>query len=393
MRNYIALVLLLLVSLGLTAQNDEVKSDKAKIKEEKRKKRKAVKAKKVTDGRSLFTPFAAPAYTPELGGLISAGALWSFKTKRTDTLIQRSSMPFTLAYTTTGAVVINTLLTSYWFEDKMRIYADFWYKDMPDNYWGVGYKAGSETVKSDSTTSFNRVWFWANPRIVFQVKDNYFIGPNIDYNYTQGSDPSAGVASDSIYNHFNDKPLNSGLGLILRYDSRDIPVDARTGLYLDLRGTFYSTGLGGDNNYQIYLLDYRQFLTIKREGMTLGWQAKLRYGVGDVHYGEYSQVGTPFDLRGYQWGRYRDQGLFFIMPEYRHTFLKKNGELGKHSAVIWGGLGTVFNDATFAANDFNWLPNLGIGYRFEIQPRMNVRMDFGFGRETSGFYFNFNQAF
>ena len=81
------------------------------------------------------------------------------------------------------------------------------------------------------------------------------------------------------------------------------------------------------------------------------------------------------------------------MTEYRHTFLKENGELGKHSAVAWIASGTVFNDANLATNDLHWLPNFGVGYRFEIQPRMNVRMDFGIGRESSGFYFNFNQAF
>ncbi len=41
----------------------------------------------------------------------------------------------------------------------------------------------------------------------------------------------------------------------------------------------------------------------------------------------------------------------------------------------------------------NWLPNGVLGYRLEVQPRMNLRIDFGFGRETMGFYFNFNEAF
>jgi hypothetical protein len=39
------------------------------------------------------------------------------------------------------------------------------------------------------------------------------------------------------------------------------------------------------------------------------------------------------------------------------------------------------------------LPNVGVGYRLEVQPRMNLRIDFGWGFETFGFYFNFNEAF
>jgi len=41
----------------------------------------------------------------------------------------------------------------------------------------------------------------------------------------------------------------------------------------------------------------------------------------------------------------------------------------------------------------NWLPCVGIGYRFQLQPRMNLRIDFGFGLESTGFYFNFNEAY
>jgi hypothetical protein len=48
-----------------------------------------------------------------------------------------------------------------------------------------------------------------------------------------------------------------------------------------------------------------------------------------------------------------------------------------------------------------FLPNWGIGYRFEVQPRMNVRADIGFGREfldsgnkfVPSVYFNFTEAF
>jgi hypothetical protein len=40
-----------------------------------------------------------------------------------------------------------------------------------------------------------------------------------------------------------------------------------------------------------------------------------------------------------------------------------------------------------------WLPNTGIGYRFELQPRMNVRLDFGVARDTQAVYFNFLESF
>jgi outer membrane protein assembly factor BamA len=227
------------------------------------------------------------------------------------------------------------------------------------------------------------------------VKKNFFVGLNMDYNYTKGTDAAPPVAADSIFRYYEDKPMNSGLGLILRYDSRDVPVDAWKGVLVDVRGTFYSTALGGDNDYQIWQIDYRQYATIGQEGQVLAWQIKTRIGVGDVPYGEMSQLGTPFDLRGYMWGRYRDNNMFFFLMEYRHAFIRDDGTRSPHGVVGWLGSGTVFNEDNFSGktNNLSWLPNFGVGYRWEVQPRMTLRLDFGIGRESSGIYFNFNQAF
>ena len=41
----------------------------------------------------------------------------------------------------------------------------------------------------------------------------------------------------------------------------------------------------------------------------------------------------------------------------------------------------------------NWLTNTGVGYRLELQPRMNLRIDFGVGKNSSGLYFNMTEAF
>ena len=40
-------------------------------------------------------------------------------------------------------------------------------------------------------------------------------------------------------------------------------------------------------------------------------------------------------------------------------------------------------------------PNAGVGLRIEVQPRMNVRLDFGrnFANDQSLFYFNMTEAF
>jgi hypothetical protein len=359
-------------------------------KEEKKAIRKAKKQEKITSGALLVTPLAGPAYTPELGFTIAGGIMTSFKTDKSDSLIQRSSVPIMLGVSATGAYFVQTKWTTFWLNDKLRIYSDLNYKNMPDNYWGVGYDAAYNAYKSDTTTKYTRTWFQFNPKILWQFRKNLFIGPTLNLNYTKGENACDAVASDPTYSKYNDNPFNSGLGIVFQYDSRDIPVNAWGGTFIELSATFFGSWMGGQNNYQVYDFDVRKYFKIKKPGHTLALQFRGRFGYNSMPYGEMSQLGTPFDLRGYTWGRYRDNSMFYTIAEYRHMFYKSNGDASRHGAILWTGAGSIGK----TAGDFeNWLPSLGIGYRLTVQPRMNLRLDYGFGRETSGFYFNFNEAF
>lgn len=387
-RNYL-LVMFAIFFITISASGQQ--SDSTIVsKENKKIARKEAKLKKIESGKLMITPLAGPAYTPELGFTIAGGIMTSFKTKKSDSLIQRSSAPIMIGFSSTGAFFVQTKWTTFWLEDKLRIYADINFKTMPDNYWGVGYEEARNTEKSDSTTQYSRDWMQFYPKMLWQFKKNWFFGGIINLNYTKGSEACANVASDPYYQKYNDKPFNSGLGLIFQYDTRDIPVNAWKGTFVEISSTFFGSYVGGQNNYQIYDIDVRKYQRIKRDGQTLAVQLRGRFGLNDVPYGEMSQPGTPFDLRGYTWGRYRNNSMFFALAEYRHMFLKRNKELSPHGIVLFTGTGTIGHDA----GDFgNWLPVVGIGYRLQVQPRMNLRIDYGFGMESSGFYFNFNEAF
>lgn len=353
-------------------------------------KQKTKQQEKIEAGKWMVLPLIGPFYTPEMQFAVAGGIMISFKTIQSDTLLKRSTMPFMIGVSTTGAYFFGTNLISFWLNDKIRIYGDFNYKHLPDNYWGVGYDAGRYTVKSDSTTAYTRTWWQINPQFLWQFKKYFFAGPVLDLNYTSGSNPSKGVAEDKYYIEYNDKPFNSGFGLALLYDSRDVPANSWSGTFINLSATFFENFFGSDNTFQVYLLDLRNYWTIKRPGSTLAVQLKSRLGFGNVPYGEMSQPGTPYDLRGYYWGRFRAPSMFLGIVEYRYMFLKKDRQLSPHGLVIWTGAGTLGNTVrTFE----DILPNAGIGYRLQVQPRMNLRFDLGIGTDSYGFYFNFIEAF
>ncbi len=345
--------------------------------------------KKEEEGKMMITPVIGPGYTPELGFSIAGGTLLSFKTNPKDTRLQRSSIPMTVGFSTSGAIFMSSKVTTYWLGDKLRINADVGLKSMKDNYFGIGYDAGRYVEKSDTTTAYDRLWFQFNPQAFWEFKPGYFFGGLLDLNYTHGKNPSQGVSEDPNYMIYNDRPFNAGLGVHAMIDTRDIPVNAWKGWYLLAQATIYGHYLGGENNYQVFNLDARHYIQLFKPGQTLAMQVRGRFATDQVPYGEMSQLGTPFDLRGYLWGQYRDKSMLFGIAEYRHSFYKKDGKRSIHGLVGWLAGGSVAPDLDFE----DWLPNFGIGYRLEVQPRMAVRLDFGLGKDTQGFYFNFNEAF
>ena len=350
---------------------------------------------KIEKGRSTLTPYIAPSYTPEMKLSLSVGGLYTFTTQKENAHLSRSSVPFSIGYSTNGSLQISVKANIYGKNDKWRISGEYWDKNMPDNYWGVGYENGRNTPKSDSTTGYHRNWQQLKFRMAFRVWRDLFIGFNYDYNQTKASDVNPYMAEDPDFLKHGPDVFNSGFGVVLRYDSRDFPENAYSGFFIELAGTGYAKHTRSNNIFQVYELDYRQYQKIVREGSTLAWQIKTRNASGDVPWTDVSIIGTPFDLRGYTWGQYRDNTMLFVLTEYRHMFARKKenfrgGMYGPFGFAVWLGTGSV---APNYSNLNNWLPNGGVGLRFEIQKRMNVRIDYGIGVESSAFYISFNEAF
>ncbi|MDR2564416.1 MAG: BamA/TamA family outer membrane protein [Prevotellaceae bacterium] len=371
------------------AQSSDEKTDTIKIRKELRREK---KARYIREGKFWISPIGGPAYTPELGVIIAGGAIPSWRTDKSDTSLQRSSIPITVSVGK-GSIVLSGKATTFWLHDNLRVYSDFWFKNMDDNYFGLGYHSGANVPKSDSTTKYKRTWFQIYPQFYLKIRKNFFAGVAFDLNYTKGKNLSEGVRSDEYFMKYNERPFNVGLGAQLMLESRDVPVNAWKGWFVLAQAMAYGQYIGGQNNYQVYSLDARRYMRLFKQGQVLAVQLRGRFTSGNVPYGELSQAGTPFDLRGYLWGQYRDNNMIFGIAEYRHKFYRgaaKNHKMSKSGAVAWVGIGSIAPDAQFE----NWLPNAGLGYRFELQPRMSLRLDFGVGRGgAKGFYFNFNEAF
>ena len=348
---------------------------------------------KISRGKSVLTPFIAPSYTPELEFLVSAGGLFTFALD-SNRVMSRSSVPFSIGYSSNGSLQASIRANIYGNKDKYRIIGEFWKKDMPDNYYGVGFDKADSLTKGKETTHYNRNWTQFKFTTVFKLVENLYIGVNYDLSRTKATDVNPVMAQDENYLRHPEEIVNQGWGLVVQYDSRDMPTNAYKGSYIEIKGTNYNTLLRGETSYYVTTIDFRKYFPI-RPRKTLAVQLKNQNTFDDVPWTDYAQLGTPYDLRGYPWGKYRDRYMTFLLTEYRHMFQRKKpnkkGSLDSaHGMVAWAGTGTISNDLESIDR---FIPNLGVGYRLELQPRMNLRLDYGWGQDVSSFYFSFNEAF
>ena len=112
----------------------------------------------------------------------------------------------------------------------------------------------------------------------------------------------------------------------------------------------------------------------------------------EVPWTDLSQLGTPWDLRAYRWGRYRDLTAAFALLEYRFMFPFPQDTLwSRLGMAAWVGVGALGD--TPLPDLTKPLPSVGLGVRVRVQDRVTVRLDFGVGRESFAFYFQFLEAF
>lgn len=353
-------------------------------------KRAIVKQNKIDSGKVFVSPIFGPGYTPENGLLIGGGALVTFKTNRKDSLIERSSLPITAFFSTKGNVGLNLKLASFWKENKIRFLFVGRIARANDDYFGVGFDTADNIEKGDSTSNYEKMSFFFTPEFQHRIIKNLYAGVLVDINQTNVKEANNVMLNDPYYLKFGPNNFNTGIGLSFTYDSRDITVNAYKGLLAKFIATRYSEDFGGDNNYSIYEIDLRKYFQLNRPGNTFAVRLDGRFSEGDVPYSELSLLGGNDALRGYLTGKYRDRTAIFLIPEWRYMFLQADGKMSKYGIVAWGGLGTMAD----SVKDINkFLPSGGVGFRFEVQPRMNVRVDFGVGKESHGLYFNFTESF
>lgn len=324
-----------------------------------------------------FSIIGGPHYSSDvkLGlGIVAAGL---YRVDRKDLSIPPSNVSLFGDITTTGFWMLGIRGNTLFKSGKFRLDYTTYFFSFPSAYWGVGYDNGMYGTAG----SYKRLQSQIKVNALFQLKPKFYIGPGFIFNYTRGEN----FSNIAQLNGENQQYFSTGLSAIVMYDSRDVIYNASKGIYARFEQFVYPTFFGNNRFFAQTELIFDAYHKLWK-GATMAYDFYAQFSGGETPWTMLPRLGGSTRMRGYYEGRYRDRQMVEVQAELRQHIYNR------HGVVLWVGAGNVFP----AFNKFNpahTLPNWGVGYRWEFKNKVNVRLDYGFGKGESSFLFSINEAF
>jgi hypothetical protein len=319
-------------------------------------------------------------YTPDHGLTVAGAAMRYF---RPGTRAERaSSMVLTVEASVQGKGMVS-LDPSVWLADgDYHLGGTAWVSYLDYSYFGIG----NDTRMADGE-DFTAVRVQVRPELVRRIARSIYAGALHDLRHEEMTDVEDGGMLDAGAVPGSGGGLVSGLGLLLRWDSRDHSFSPRSGGVASVSPRVYSSALGSDFDFTRLVLEASWFFGLGGDHVVaVDGQADLQ--AGDPPFGNMAQAGGSRLLRGMLVGRFRDMHFVGAQVEYRYPLFWRFG------GVAFGGLGRVA--AELGDFDFSGLKySAGGGLRFALQQqeRITVRLDVGKSNDDSAFYFALLEAF
>jgi outer membrane protein assembly factor BamA len=267
-------------------------------------------------------------------------------------------------------------------DENYLLKGDLRYRDFPDRFYGLG---NTSAISQKELYSYQL--FVLKSLQLKKIKPGLFLGFDYElrheYNFKLAANGQ--LASGALTG--SNGGFGSALGLVSILDTRDNIINPYSGRYAEFSTYFFSPLLKSSFSFQTINTTYQQYWRLKPKHI-LAWQTKARLSFGEVPFLDLSTLGNDDILRGYPKNRFRDQHFFATQLEYRFPLFWRFG------AVAFAGAGDVFGpSSSLSASNLKY--SIGTGLRFVVDPaeRLNIRLDYGYGREGGYFYFVVGESF
>ncbi|MCI6402916.1 MAG: outer membrane protein assembly factor, partial [Prevotella sp.] len=332
------------------------------------------------DKKIDFGIIGGPHYATDTGFGIGLVASALYSTDRSDSTLEKSNASLYSDITSKAFLMIGIRGNNIFPKKRYRLDYRLYVYTFPSYLWGFNYP---QSDNDDNKSKYSRTKFEVMTRFLIPINRHSYLGPIARYQYVH-----AYKLKDQAPQLLAGQPMtvsDVGLGMSYTFDSRDFMLNASKGWFVQLDLTANPAFLGNNNTYwsaELQLATYRKAW----KGAIIAGELHTRQSAGDVPWPMLADVGSSNRMRGYYEGRYRDKNVIDAQLELRQHIWHRNG------IVLWVGAAEVFpryKDLRFS----QILPNAGLGYRWQFKKGVNVRLDYGFSRNGTGFIFNINEAF
>lgn len=332
--------------------------------------------------RTVVSPVIG--YTPETSVLFGANFVKLFRFLRSDSSTRTSFADMLAIATLKKQIVVEQNYTIFSNRERYMFIGYTSFQRFPQYYYGIGNNVPSSNKE---LVSYNQIFF--DHLALRKIYKKIFAG--IGYRYINIFNVDAidtGVLMDqSVVG--NNGSVSSGVQFAVSADSRTNIYNSGKGHMIRVRTVLNTKGLGSSYDFNIVEADLRGYLQIKNIYRdVLAFQGYGYFSSGDVPWNQMGALGNDMIMRGYYSGRYRDKNYAAVQAEYRHSFNKIYG------VAVFVGTGEVAK----STSDFSFSqlkPNAGAGLRLTLdrKERLNLRLDMGFGQNTSNIYVSVAEAF
>jgi outer membrane protein assembly factor BamA len=263
----------------------------------------------------------------------------------------------------------------------------------PDSFFGVG----GNTKVEDEEKYISYEWD-TQIRYLHEFTSSFYFGGQGNFL----SEKISTIKQDGFLNQKKDQnghgiigtePMHlAGVGVLTRWDTRDDLQDPDKGHFIESGFISRSKFLGSDHEFNTFNFDARWFLPLSNTDrpIRMALNAVVVSHDGNPPFQALAALGGRDILRGYFLGRYRDRQLLAIQSELRAPLGAKWGIVG------YIGAGNVSKEwQGMLAREFKPAAGTGLRYRVADAHKVNLRLDFAWGRDTPNpsYYLSLAEAF
>ncbi|GAB3977192.1 BamA/TamA family outer membrane protein [Spirosoma terrae] len=299
--------------------------------------------------------------------------------------VRPSQITLGFAYTQNKQILFYLPFQIFYDRDTYYVNGEAGYYRYNYYFYGVGQQ---EVARELYGVNFPRIRINAFRRIAPAIsRGKLYAGIRYQYEDYQVTsvEPGGLLASGSVPGGLGSRLSGAGLGLF--YDSRNVIFFPSKGVVADIAYLTHNQALGGNVRFGRYTADVSSYHSLSTKAI-LAVNYFVSLTTGEAPFNALSLLGGTKRMRGYYEGRYRDQNVALIQSEVRFDLYKRLG------GVVFGAAG-ILGDAQSGLRVNEPKLAYGAGLRFTMNRRdhLNIRLDYGLGRQSNGFYLTIGEAF